>query len=207
VQPQPLVLLARHGQTAGNAAKVFRSRLNFPLDSIGEQDAQQLGSHIAQHYPVSLIVTSPMARAAKTAQIVAQHTGSPVEKDGRLLPWHAGLLTGKPRNPKSEALRDFYVQHADTPVPGGESIAHSEQRMRGVLDAAVKHGVTTGRPPLLVTHGSGIKAAETLVRGRRTPTGDAAMVEPGGLAGIFRGDQGLEIRPLFKGGTDGQVTS
>lgn len=180
--------------------------MNFPLDATGEKDAQELGTHIAQHYPVSLIVTSPMERAVKTAQIVAQHIGSPVEKDGRLLPWHAGLLTGKPRNPQSEAVRDFYVQHADTPVPGGESISHSEQRMKGILEAAMKHGAS-GKLPLLVTHGSGLKAAETLIRGRRTPTGDAAMVEPGGLAGVFRGEKGLEIRPLFKGGSDGQVTS
>lgn len=203
---QPLVLLARHGQTAGNQARIFRSRMNFPLDAAGQKDANDLGAHIAQHYPISLIVSSPMQRSMETAHIVAQHTGSPVEKDGRLLPWHAGLLTGKQRNPKTEAVRDHYVQHANVPIPGGESIAHSEGRMKGVLEAALRHG-QKNHPPLLMTHGSGIKAAETLVTGRRTATGDAAMVEPGGLAGIFRGEKGLEIRPLFKGGTDGQVTS
>lgn len=204
--PKPLVLLARHGQTEGNRANIFRSRMDFPLDATGEKDAQELGQHIAAHYPPSLIVSSPMKRALKTAQIVAAHTGGKVEKDGRLMPWHAGLLTGRQRTPKSEAVRDFYVQNADRPIPGGESIAHSEGRMKGILEAAVRHGVATGSPALLVTHGSGLKAAETVITGRRTPTGDAALVEPGGLAGIFRGAKGLEIRPLFKEGA-GQVTS
>jgi probable phosphoglycerate mutase len=203
---QPNVLLARHGQTAGNQAHIFRSRMDFPLDQKGEQDAHELGQHLATHFPVSVIVSSPMSRATKTAQIVSEHTGGNVEKDGRLLPWHAGLLTGKQRNVKSEAVRDFYVQHPETPIPGGESISHSEQRMKGILDAAMKFG-SQGKTPLLVTHGSGIKAAETIVRGKRTSTGDAALVEPGGLAGIFHGEKGLEIRPLFKQGTSGAVTS
>ena len=200
VQGQPLVLLARHGQTAGNQAAVFRSRMDFPLDEKGVQDAHELGAHVAAHYPqVKLIAASPMQRTMQTAGVVAQQTGASVEKDSRLLPWHAGLLTGTKRNPKSEALRDYYVQHAEKPIPGGESIAQSENRMHGVLKAAIHHGQTKGLV-LLATHGLGIKAAETLVKGQRNPTGDAAMIEPGGLAGIFQGANGLEMHPLFKGG-------
>lgn len=202
---QPLVLLARHGQTAGNQAHIFRSRMDFPLDEKGVQDAHELGTRIAQHYPVRLIASSPMSRALQTAQVLAQHTGASVEKDSRLLPWHAGLLTGTKRTPKSEAVRDFYVQNAEKAIPGGESIAQSEQRMHGVLKAAIAHGQRKGLV-LLATHGSGVKAAETLVKGQRRPTGDAAMIEPGGLAGIFQGPNGLEMRPLFKGG-EGQVSS
>jgi broad specificity phosphatase PhoE len=201
-----VTLIARHGRTQGNQAHIFRSRMDFPLDQEGEQDAQELGQHIAGRYPVKLIVTSPMKRAERTAQTVGQHIGTPVERDGRLLPWHAGLLTGKKRTAKSEAVRDYYVQHPDSPIPGGESIAGSEQRFKGVLDAAIRHG-QQGNLPLLSTHGSGLKAAETLISGKRTPTGDAAMVEPGGLAGVFHDEQkGLSIRPLFKQG-NGQVTS
>lgn len=200
-----VALLARHGRTQGNQAHIFRSRMDFPLDSEGEQDAQELGQHVAAHYPVKLIVSSPMARAEKTAQIVAQHTGSQVERDGRLLPWHAGLLTGKKRTAQSEKVRDFYVQNPQSAIPGGESIADSEHRFKGVLEAAVRHGAK-GNLVLLSTHGSGLKAAETLITGKRTPTGDAAMIEPGGLAGVYHNEQGLSMRPLFKQGT-GQVTS
>lgn len=201
-----VALLARHGRTQGNQAHIFRSRMDFPLDAEGEQDAHELGEHIAAHYPVKLIVTSPMKRAERTAQIVAQHDGAAIERDGRLLPWHAGLLTGKQRTAKSEAVRDYYVQHADSAIPGGESIAGSEERFKGVLEAAVRHGAK-GNLVLLATHGSGLKSAETLIRGKRTPTGDAAMIEPGGLAGVFHDEQkGLSIRPLFKQG-QGQVTS
>jgi len=196
---QPLVLLARHGQTAGNQAHIFRSRMDFPLDEKGLSDAHELGAHIAANYPVKLIASSPMSRSMQTAQVLSKLSGARLEKDSRLLPWHAGLLTGTKRSVKSEAVRDFYVQHADRPIPGGESIADSETRMHGVLKAAIRHGQTKGLV-LLATHGSGVKAAQTLIEGRRTPTGDAAMIEPGGLAGIFQGPNGLEMRPLFKAG-------
>lgn len=202
---KPLVLLARHGHTAGNEAHIFRSRLDFPLSSQGEEDARQLGQ-VAAHFQPSVIVSSPMSRALKTAQIVGAHTGAPVEKSGNLMPWNAGLLTGRKRDVKSEKVRDFYVQNAHLPIPGGESIENSEGRMKKILTAAMS-AAHQGHMPMLVTHGSGIKAAETIIKGKRTQTGDAALVEPGGLAGIFQTDKGFEIRPLFKEGTAGQVTS
>ena len=204
---KPLVLLARHGHTAGNEAKVFRSRLDFPLSAQGEHDSHELGQALGNSgMKPDVIVSSPMSRAMKTAQIVSAHTGAPVEKSGNLMPWNAGLLAGKKRTAQSEKVRDFYVQNAHMPIPGGESIENSESRMKKILTAAIAHG-QKGHLPLLVTHGSGIKAAETLIKGRRSQTGDAALVEPGGLAGIFQNGQNLEIRPLFKEAEGGKVAS
>ena len=209
-----LLLLARHGSSLGNEQKVFRSRLDFPLDPKGQQEAHELGVHIAQLVHPTLIVASPMQRAMHTAQIIGQHLNAPVEDDARLLPWHVGKLMGRTRSPETEAERDRYVQHPNVPVPDfprhlatpvpifanqrqGESIQQSEQRMHAFLTSALNYS-RKGGLALAVAHGSAIKAAHTLISGHREPTGDAALVEPGGLAGVFATPQGLQIHGLFK---------
>ena len=192
-----LLLLARHGSSLGNEQKVFRSRLDFPLDPKGQQEAHELGVHIAQFVHPTLIVASPMQRASHTAQIIGQHLNAPMEQDSRLLPWHVGQLMGLKRTPQTEQQRDWYIKHANIPIPGGESIQQSEQRMHAFLTSALNYS-RKGGLALAVAHGSAIKAAHTLITGHREPTGDAALVEPGGLAGVFATPQGLQIHGLFK---------
>lgn len=190
----PLHFYARHGQTQANIQNIFRSRLDVPLDPKGEKEAQQAAEWLAQRYPVHLIVTSPMKRAIATAQIYGKRLGLTPQVDARLAPWDAGLLTGMPRTQRTEKIRDFYIQHPDMKIPGGESIQGSEDRARSLLqDVGRFHGSV-----LAVTHGSGIKAADTVLSGHREPTGDSALVEPGGIVGVFHDGKGFTMRPLFR---------
>lgn len=191
---EPLHFLARHGQTQANIQNIFRSRLDVPLDPKGEEEAHQAAQWLKERFPVNHIVTSPMQRAQATAAIYGQHLGLQPQVDGRLAPWDAGMLTGRERTPYSERVRDFYIQHPDRPIPGGESIEQSEARMRDLLSVLPR---VQGRV-LLVTHGSGIKAADTVLSGKREPTGDSALVEPGGIVGIYHTGKGMALKPLFR---------
>ena len=192
---EPVHLYARHGQTKANIQNVFRSRMDVPLDPKGEAEAHQAAVWLKQRYPVQLIISSPMQRAKQTAEIYGQHFGIQPQVDARLAPWDAGVLTGMPRTPKTEKMRDFYIQHADIVIPQGESIMQSENRAMSLLQDVAKF---PGRV-LMVTHGSGIKAADTVTSGHREPTGDSALVEPGGIVGVFHSGDKFELRPLFKG--------
>src|SRR6185437_11018800 len=145
------------------------------LDPKGEEEAHQAAQWLKERFPVNHIVTSPMQRAQATAAIYGQHLGLQPQVDGRLAPWNAGKLTGMERTPYSERVRDFYIQHPDRPIPAhmengkvmfpGESIEQSEARMRDLLSVLPR---VQGRV-LLVTHGSGIKAADTVLSGKREP--------------------------------------
>lgn len=191
---EPLHFFARHGQTQANIQKIFRSRLDVPLDPKGEEEAHQAAEWLKERFPVDHIVTSPMQRAQATAAIYGQHLGIKPQVDGRLAPWDAGMLTGKERNAYTERVRDFYIQHPDRVIPGGESILQSEARMRDLLNVLPR---VQGRV-LLVTHGSGIKAADSVLSGKREPTGDSALVEPGGIVGIYQTGKGMALKPLFR---------
>lgn len=190
---EPLLLMLRHGETELNAQDAFRGWLNVPLTDQGRQQATEAGQ-FAQHYPVSLVVHSPLERAAETARIVAPHM--PVEVDARLLPWNLGILAGKPKQPYMK-LRDFYLDHPDHSVPNGESVESFEKRFQGILERGIAYG-RSGRLALFVTHTSNIAAASGLLSGVRGRLEEQDSVEPGGVAGVFAAGNKFELRPLFK---------
>lgn len=77
------IFLARHGQTGLNVAGLLRGRLDPLLTPFGLRQADALGEIIAQVEP-RLIVASPLVRAVRTAQAVAERAHLAVEVDERL---------------------------------------------------------------------------------------------------------------------------
>ena len=70
------LLLARHGQSVSNAARRFQGQRDVPLSPLGERQAEALGGALRQRgQPVAAIYTSPLARARRTAEIVAASLG------------------------------------------------------------------------------------------------------------------------------------
>jgi broad specificity phosphatase PhoE len=90
------VYLARHGQTALNAAGVLRGHLDPPLDTVGQLQAVNLGIALGRHAP-NLVLSSPLTRARSTAQEVAGRAGLEVEVDQRLIDRDYGRWTGRPQ--------------------------------------------------------------------------------------------------------------
>lgn len=68
------ILLARHGQTAANAEKRFQGQIDCPLNSVGQQQAHQLGPILAQFDPARLF-TSDLSRSVDTARPAAELLG------------------------------------------------------------------------------------------------------------------------------------
>lgn len=69
----------RHGETDGNAARVFQT-FDQPLNAAGEAQAVAAATVLAGH-AIGRIVASPMARAWRTASLVAAHHGLAPERD------------------------------------------------------------------------------------------------------------------------------
>lgn len=93
----PDVLLIRHGQTDANAAGVVQGHLPTPLNAIGRVQSQRVGKHLAARTPpVTRLLTSPLARAIQTAEIIAGHLGIPATPDQRWVERHFGSQQGQP---------------------------------------------------------------------------------------------------------------
>src|SRR4051812_29809317 len=64
----------RHGLSVMNQQGIFSGRTDTPLAPEGTEQAHAAGEY-AKNLQIDCIVSSPMARALETAQIVAGHIG------------------------------------------------------------------------------------------------------------------------------------
>lgn len=96
----PLYLI-RHGESEGNAHHIFQGSLDLPLTPLGESQAQTLGAWLAAHGVRPLrVYASPLIRATRTAELIAQSLHQPggaplsVEPAPELREYSAGQLEG-----------------------------------------------------------------------------------------------------------------
>jgi len=78
-------VLIRHGQTEWNRIERFRGRADVPLNETGLRQAAATGKRIAADWKISAVYSSPLSRAVKTAEAIAEHFGLPVQT-------HPGLI-------------------------------------------------------------------------------------------------------------------
>ena len=151
------IYLARHGQDEDNANGLLNGRRDMPLTEIGVKQAEDLAVAIGRFgLKFTAIYSSPLARAMKTAQIVAEATGNPapvVMPD--LIERDFGAMAGKPIAavqglPPADVLYASPVTYFLHPE-GGETFPQAIVRAQKVLDHIYSH-VPDG-DILLVTHG------------------------------------------------------
>jgi probable phosphoglycerate mutase len=65
-----ILYLVRHGETESNRQSLALGRADVPLNARGEEQAMRLGKALSVE-PISAVYTSPLTRAARTAQAIA----------------------------------------------------------------------------------------------------------------------------------------
>lgn len=99
----------RHGESLNNARKLFTGRSDSPLTKKGEHQARQTAEEIKNLGEVYQIVASPLSRALRTAEIIAEAVGhdSPIKIDERIIEYDLGELTGNKwrKIPEEEFLK------------------------------------------------------------------------------------------------------
>jgi broad specificity phosphatase PhoE len=71
------LLLIRHGQTRWNRDQVFRGGADVPLDRAGMAQARALSARL-RPADIAAVYSGPLARARRTAELVAEPHGLPV---------------------------------------------------------------------------------------------------------------------------------
>ena len=114
--------VVRHGETIENANNCLVGRLNTSLTEKGINQAKQVSEYFKDKN-IDLIVSSPLDRCKKTAEIISQNK-IPIIYSDSLLGRDHGEFTGKPRDSidfdeywnynkniqykKAESVRQFY---------------------------------------------------------------------------------------------------
>jgi broad specificity phosphatase PhoE len=152
----------RHGETDWNAQGLSQGRTDIPLNVVGEMQARRAAATVAP-LGIATIVSSPLGRARRTAEVAAGAIGRPVEIDDELAEVNFGDQEGLP-------MGDWYDDWiAGTYTPeGAETFA--ELRERAVR--AVNRALARPAPVLVVAHGAlfrALRQAMGLEANVRTP--------------------------------------
>ena len=157
-QGEPTVtLLLRHGQTPMSVQKRYAGRSDVPLTDVGVHQAAAAAKRLASA-DVGVIVTSPLLRAAATAQEVAAVTGAAVVTDDGFRETDFGAWEGLTFAEVGERWPSevtTWLADPDAAPPGGESFTDVSTRVTAAL-----HRVLAGRDGqrvLIVSHVTPIK--------------------------------------------------
>ena len=140
------ILLVRHGETAGNAARILQ-RADVPLNECGIGQAEQLAQRLLDH-GFAHIVCSDLLRARMTAAPLAARSGIEIEESSLLQERNFGDLRG---TPYAELTEDPF--RPDFVPPNGEDWPTFHARVAAAFDFVVSRRCSVNGNLVVITHG------------------------------------------------------
>ncbi|SFF91203.1 probable phosphoglycerate mutase [Halobacillus alkaliphilus] len=139
--------LIRHGSTSWNKEKRAQGKSDIPLNQEGISDAEKLAERLhTEEWEV--LYTSPLKRAAQTAQIISNRLGLEISYDIRLQEVDGGQIEGTTEEERIEKWGSGW-RELDLGIEKKERI---KERGISVINELVKRN--TGRNILVVSHGA-----------------------------------------------------
>ena len=160
--------LVRHGQTDWNAQRRLQGSTDVPLNDVGRGQARDAVAVLAG-YQWDAIVSSPLSRAAETADLIAAGLGlSVARRVPELTERRFGPAEGLQAGPELDELR----------IPGGFRGAESEDEAasRGLASLEGLAQEFRGRRVLVVAHGTLIRVSLSRAIGRTLQSIDNAVL-------------------------------
>jgi len=160
--------LIRHGQTDWNAQRRLQGSTDIPLNDVGRDQARGAVEALAGQ-GWDAVVSSPLSRAAETADLIAAGLGLTVARRVPDLTERSfGPAEGLQDGPELDALR----------TPGGFRGAEGEDEaaVRGLAALEALAEEFRGGRVLVVTHGSLLRVSLSRVVGRTLPSIDNAAL-------------------------------
>jgi broad specificity phosphatase PhoE len=151
---QRRVLLVRHGQALGNVTHSFLGRKDDPLTELGATQAKAMANYLADK-DVAAIYSSPLKRAATTAQAIADRKDMDCHFDDRLQEQDFGLWDGKTLDQVIESFPEDFKrrrhQRSDFAPTGGETLSSVCHRVGAFGDELCRR-YSNGETVVVVGH-------------------------------------------------------
>jgi len=153
------LLLLRHGQTELSVHRRYSGRGDPALTPLGEAQAVGAATRLAAEAPgIAAVLTSPLRRARRTAEVVAAATCAPLHVRDGLVETNFGAwegLTFAQAGERDPELHARWLGSPDVAPPGGESFAEVGRRVAAERSAIVSE--LPASTVVLVTHVTPIK--------------------------------------------------
>ncbi|MET3719169.1 MULTISPECIES: histidine phosphatase family protein [unclassified Arthrobacter] len=160
--------LIRHGQTDWNAQRRLQGSTDIPLNDVGRGQAREAVNALSIH-EWDAVVSSPLSRAAETADLIAAELGLGVHRHvPELTERSLGRAEGLQDGPELDALR----------IPGGFRGAEGEDEaaLRGLTALEALAEEFRGGRILVVAHGTLIRLSLNRAIGRQLERIDNAVL-------------------------------
>ena len=138
----------RHGESEGNAARIFTGQSDSPLTGRGRRQAAAVADELAK-VKFDRIVSSDLARSRDTAEVIAKRRGVPVEVVKELREIDVGERTGKTFD--ETAGMPGWNDEGFVAWPGGETLEQVLARTLGAIERLTRE--SPGKTILIVGHG------------------------------------------------------
>lgn len=154
--------MLRHGQTDWNVDFRLQGVTDIPLNEVGLAQARAAaGVMVASEWDV--LLTSPLSRASRTAEIVAERLGF----DPKQLIVEPLLLERSFGNAEGMLHSEWLANFKNSEIPGAETRPQLAERTERLFAALLER--YAGRRILAVSHGALIREALGLASGYTLP--------------------------------------
>lgn len=154
------LVLWRHGRTAWNLERRAQGQTDIDLDEVGSAQARDAALRLASLRP-SLIWSSDLVRARRTAQELAGLTGVAVREDARLREIHLGEREGRTLDEVARLWPEVWkawLNGRSGPAPaGGETEEEVAERAAAALHDAGEL-LAPGETGVVVGHGVSLRS-------------------------------------------------
>lgn len=138
----------RHGESEGNAARIFTGQSDSPLTARGRTQAAAVADELDK-VKFDRIVSSDLSRSRDTAEVIAKRRGLTVEVVPELREINVGERTGKTFDETTGM--PGWNDEGFVAWPGGETLDQVLKRTLGAIERLTRE--SPGKTILVVGHG------------------------------------------------------
>ena len=192
------IIFLRHGQAKNNTERILAGRApGVPLTEKGIDQANTIAKFL-QSMKISTIYSSPIERAAQTAEIVAKHNLIEYKIDERLIELDMGKFTGMYYDEifakHGNVFFKFYDGQIEIAHNGVETFSQVKKRVQSMVDHVLNEH--HDQNVVLVTHMDPIKSMLAIVMDLK-PKSLFELILANGSLTIFRDDGGkLSVKAI-----------
>ncbi|SDN10518.1 histidine phosphatase family protein [Sediminibacillus halophilus] len=161
-----MICLVRHGETDWNLQGRLQGETNIPLNETGIQQAKECRDYFKDMH-MDRIITTPLVRAQKTAEIINENWQKPIEIMDAFKERSFGEAEGMPMEERNK-------RYPHRNYPGQEPFdAFRERVMQGVEEVSKKY---FEEELLLVAHGGVINVILSTISNGEIGTGKTKLI-------------------------------